>query len=179
MLAKTRARVGLQGTADIRMGEMVTQFSARLCRLGRVLAGAAAVAAVAGCSTVELKPANGKDSRTAVRLSGAEREHLRQGMRVYLESVQGIVDAVTRGRLQRIAEAARPSGMASVEGVPLAMMTKVPPEFTMLSVDTHRRFDALATDAAAARDKGEALKQLNDILANCTACHGSYRIVAE
>jgi hypothetical protein len=135
------------------------------------------VAAIVGaCATIPPADSAG-DARAAIRLAPAEREHLRAGMRGYLDSVQGIVDAATEGKMARVASSARKSGMASVSDLPLATATKFPAEFLMLSVDTHRKFDTLADTASGSGAGAKAvMAELRDILANCSACHASYKL---
>lgn len=131
---------------------------------------------LAACSTLPASTAPAVDRRSPIRLSAQEREHLRNGMRQYLESVQGVVDALSSRRLDRLSEEAGKSGMASVRGVSLATAASLPLEFTMLSLDTHEKFDALARLAARNASKKELLDQTGAILANCAACHAMYRL---
>jgi hypothetical protein len=146
----------------------------------RVLAFLAA-AVLTACAAIDKAPPGQPDARTALRLSAAEREHMKAGMRVYLEAVQGIVDAQADGKPARIADSARKAGMSAVADLPVMMAAKLPAEFTMLSLDTHRKFDALAQESGATGAAGQkaVTAQLRDILANCTACHASYRTAPE
>lgn len=136
-------------------------------------------AGVVGCSTVAPQTAAEPNLATPIRLGATEREHLRAGMRTYLESVQEIVDGLATRKLERVAKAARKSGMAAVEGVPVTLIATLPPGFSLLSADTHAKFDALAEVAKPGADSRSLLGALHDILANCTACHASYRFAAE
>jgi hypothetical protein len=119
------------------------------------------------------------EARAAVRLAAADREHLRRGMRGYLASVQGIVDALSESKLAAVSGNAKKAGMELLSGVPASVAVGLPPEFLMLSMDTHQKFDALSRLAAEGRSRTEVLTQMRDILANCTACHGKYRLAPE
>ena len=104
------------------------------------------------------------------------------GMRVYLESTRGIIEALADRKMSVVAENARKAGTGALHDVPLSVAAKLPPEFVLLSMDTHQKFDALSRYADAAGRTGgktEVLQHLRDILANCTACHATYRIWPE
>lgn len=148
-------------------------------RFKAIIAGCMSGLILGACATSRPIDATG-DARAAIRLSAAERVHLRAGMRLYLDSIQGIVDAATEGKMARVALSARKSGMASVSDLPLATAAKFPAEFLMLSVDTHRKFDALAmTSSGAAANARSVMAELRDILANCSACHASYKLAGD
>ena len=129
-----------------------------------------------GCGVPQLGSAFRAAARAPIQLSANEREHLRFGMRVYLESVEGITQALAENKLPLAAKSARKSGMGMMDEAEISIALKLPPEFVALSLDTHQKFDALAIDAAEGGTKMGPLKQLGDILANCTACHATYRI---
>jgi hypothetical protein len=116
------------------------------------------------------------DTRTTIGLAPKEREQLRQGMRIYLESVEAIVDGVHRNNLRAVAGSAKRSGMSMLEDISLGEAVKLPPEFIILSIDTHQRFDALSRLAEAGESKSGIMDQLSGILANCTSCHSTYRV---
>ena len=114
--------------------------------------------------------------REPIQLSPNEREHLRLGMRVYLESIEGITKALAENKLPLAAKSAKKSGMGMMEEEEIEIAMKLPPEFVALSLDTHQKFDALGLEAARGGTKIGALKQLDEILANCTACHATFRL---
>jgi hypothetical protein len=136
------------------------------------------LALLTGCGGTQLGSASRAPVRVPIQLSANEREHLRFGMRVYLESVEGITQALAESKPALAAKSAKKSGMGMVDEAEISIALKLPPEFVALSLDTHQKFDALAIDAAAGGTKMGALKQLGDILATCTACHATYRISA-
>jgi hypothetical protein len=116
------------------------------------------------------------DTRTSIRLSAKESEQLRHGMRIYLESVEGIVEGARQNRMVEVARSAKRSGMGMLEDISFADALKLPSEFIIMSIDTHQKFDALSREAADSGTKTGTLEQLSAILVNCTACHATYRL---
>ncbi len=116
------------------------------------------------------------DARTPIRLAAKDSEQLRHGMRIYLESVEGILEGAHRNRMAEVARSAKRSGMGMLEDVSFADALKLPSEFIIMSIDTHQKFDALSREAADGGTKSSTLEQLSAILANCTACHATYRL---
>ncbi|MCC6591723.1 MAG: cytochrome c [Xanthomonadales bacterium] len=114
-----------------------------------------------------------------MHLSATEREHLRLGMRTYLESTEVVVEALAGGKLAEVAASARKSGSAALRDTSPGTALQMPAGFLLLATDTHRRFDELASAASAGASRRDIGRQLRDILANCTACHASYRIAPE
>ena len=95
---------------------------------------------------------------------------------MYLESVEGITDALADNKMLLVAKAAKKSGMGMVDEPEIAIAMKLPPEFVAISLDTHQKFDAMAQEAAEGGTKVGALRHIGEILANCTACHATYRL---
>lgn len=118
----------------------------------------------------------GPDERTVVTLSAKEARDLQRGMRIYLESVQGIIDGANRNDMRQVASSAERSGTGMVSGLSLADALSLPPEFVGMALDTHQKFDELARSARRRVGKREVMLQLDAILINCTACHASYRL---
>jgi hypothetical protein len=135
-------------------------------------------AALSGCGGVQ-GGLGSPGERTAVRLSAAQGEHFRYGMRQYLSSVQGVVEALSRSDRAQASGSARKAGVDMLRDVSASVAVNLPPEFLMLSMDTHQKFDALAQSAGAGESKAEMMQHLSAILANCTACHASYRFAGE
>ena len=133
-------------------------------------------ALLTACGGVQLESASRAAARTPIQLNASEREHLRLGMRVYLESVEGITDALADNNMLLVEKAAKKSGMGMVDEPEIAIAMKLPPEFVAISLDTHQKFDAVAQEAAEGGTKVGALRHIGEILANCTACHATYRL---
>ena len=100
-------------------------------------------------------------------------------MRTYLESIGGIVDALADNKMSAVADHARKAGTSSIRDVPLWSAVTLPPEFVLLGADTHQKFDALSQAAARKASKREVQQHLQGILANCTACHNTFRIAPD
>ena len=114
------------------------------------------------------------DAREKIELSFKEREEIRAGMRAYLESVQGIVEGLAQHKMEVVARVLR-SGEQMIKDVPVLMALRLPPEFVMISMDTHKKFDELAREARVTRTKLAVTSKLNEVLMNCTSCHAMYR----
>ena len=127
-----------------------------------------------GSGTVTPMP--GPDQREVILLSEDERNFVLTEMRNFLDSVQGIIGAVAEGKPKDAGPAALRSGMHVMRSAPQTMMGKMPMEFRMLGMDTHQRFAAIAEEASAMADEKKILRQLSEMLANCSACHQGYRI---
>ena len=146
-------------------------------RVVAVTAGLALCLVLLGaCSSTRGVTLPGPDRRTPIRLSAQEREQLRHGMRIFLESVEGITNGLHRNSMAEVAHSAERGGMGMLEDISFSDALKLPPEFTILSIDTHQKFDALSRAAAEGGSKASVLEQLSVLLANCTACHTTYRL---
>jgi hypothetical protein len=121
------------------------------------------------------------DPRTPVSLSDDEINFIRREMRGLLESVREILDATIANDPQRLAAAARRAGMNGPEAahIPPRLAPKLPIEFRTLGLATHRGFDQIALDAEKFGATDLTYRQLADLMNNCTACHGTWRIVDE
>lgn len=116
------------------------------------------------------------DPREAVALNPAEAEEMLTGMRTYLETIQGIVAAMAENNIDRVPPIAAKSGAKMLREVNPVTGLKAPIGFSMMSFDTHDKFDKLAEKARAGTSRTEVLGDLRDILGNCIACHASYRL---
>jgi hypothetical protein len=116
------------------------------------------------------------DGRAAIQLEPGERDLVLGEMRAFLVATQQILTIANRGTTEGIARAARAVGVAAQHDVPPSLMGKLPGEFKLLGFDTHSRFDQLALDAEQIDDPSHSLQQLAELLSNCIACHGAYRI---
>jgi hypothetical protein len=141
---------------------------------GIVLAFAVVLAAAP--SLAQRPPQAQGDPREAVALNPAETEKMLAGMRMYLETIQGIVAALAENDTTRIPEIAMKSGAKMLEEVAPTTGLKTPMGFSMMSFDTHDKFDKLADKAAKGTSRGEMLSDLRDIMGNCISCHAAYRL---
>jgi hypothetical protein len=95
-------------------------------------------------------------------------------MRLMLESVAGVVAALSEGKTAAAAQAARASGMAMAVDVDPHLRELLPAAFVELGMATHRGFDALADKLEQGADEQTALAELA-LMQNCIACHDTYR----
>jgi len=135
------------------------------------------LALLTGCTGAQLVPT--RTAREPLRLSMQEREHMRAGMRAFLESVEGINKGLAENRVQLVAKSAKRSGWSMMDAEATATALKLPPEFVAISIDTHQKFDDLAAAASTGAPKSEILRRLGDILSNCTSCHAAYRLTPQ
>lgn len=119
------------------------------------------------------------DGRAAIVLTDAERNLVLSEMRGFLVAIQGISAAVVGGDVDGVVEHAKAVGMASSEGVPPALIGKLPLGFKKLGFATHRGFDQLALDIEQMGDAGLAQEKLATLMQNCVACHAAYRLTTE
>ncbi|ARJ64478.1 hypothetical protein WV31_01600 [Magnetospirillum sp. ME-1] len=116
------------------------------------------------------------DGRTAVLMSGPEREMVFSEMRGLLVAVRDITAALAEGDTAKVGRIARSMGMGEAHDKAPDLLLKLPLDFKRLAMGLHGGFDEMA-DAAA---KGESLSQLNrrliEQLDRCTTCHAGFRI---
>ncbi len=138
-----------------------------------------AIATLAYMFLVRGSVTDSADGRTAIILSGSERDLVLEEMRGFLEGIQTITAALAEKDLKTVAESARKVGMANAGGVPLTLMAKLPLEFKTLGMATHKAFDELSQEATDMGDAQVTLTKLGELINNCTACHSGYRLATE
>lgn len=116
-----------------------------------------------------------EDGRSAIQLDPGERDLVLGEMRAFLQAVQSIAQSLNDDDLPSAATAARQVGTATMGGVPVSLMAKLPIGFKELGHSTHRAFDELALDAEQLGDRDHALGQLAALLGNCVGCHAAFR----
>jgi hypothetical protein len=109
-----------------------------------------------------------------IKLDLSEREHLRRGMRAYLDALAGITIGLGDHDRKAIAKHAHKVGMGAVKSVSLLTITKLPPPFLLMATDTHQKFDELAELADKRAGRQKLTEQLSDIMGNCSGCHSLY-----
>lgn len=119
------------------------------------------------------------DGRTAILMTPADRDFILGEMRVFLETVQTIVEAIAEDDMEAVAEAATAVGMISTGGESAQLIAKLPLEFKTLGMGTHKTFDDLAQEANDMGDGTIVLAALGDLMLRCTSCHASYRFDIE
>ena len=116
------------------------------------------------------------DGRTVIHLDAGERDLVLTEMRVFLTSIQQIIQGISEGDMKLAAEHARNSGRAAQADVPGTLIGKLPLPFKQLGFDTHSKFDLLAMDIEDMGDADLALSGLSTLMKNCNGCHAAWRI---
>lgn len=120
----------------------------------------------------------GKDGRTAVLMSPADRTRVLGEMRGFLTTVQEITAAAAQGDMKTVATVARADGSVKIGQESPAFIGSLPLNFKTLGMNTHNGFDALADLAATNPTPKVVFVELGDLMLNCVACHQSYQIKA-
>lgn len=118
----------------------------------------------------------GSDQRRQVILSQPEKDLVLGEMRVLLSALNGVMGGLADNDPKKAAQAARSAGMGMAVDISPTLLAKLPIDFKMLGMDTHRQFDELATELDHGVDLPRALKKMNQLTANCVACHEANRI---
>jgi hypothetical protein len=119
------------------------------------------------------------DFRKAIVLTEEERNLVLKEMRTFLDTLHMATVALGKEDVTAIAEPARKVGMAASGEVPVALRNKLPKEFKMLAMSTHKSFDLMALDAQELEDTQHSLTQLGSLMGNCTSCHALFKFEIE
>ena len=117
------------------------------------------------------------DHRTAVKLSKDERNLVLAEMRKFLITTQAVSEAITNNDLKLAAQLASEAGMQADKNTPGSLLFKIPLAMKTLGLDTHQKFDQIASDAVQIKDPMYSRKQLDVLLKNCIACHANFKII--
>ncbi len=126
-------------------------------------------------------PALAQDARQQVDLPEPMREHMLSNMRDHLLALQTITQQLAEGRYDEAAEVAETRlGMTSLQAHGASHMAGFMPQ-GMRDTGTamHRaasRFAISAKDAAVAGGLEQAFGALSEVMAQCVACHSTYRV---
>ena len=120
-----------------------------------------------------------EDTRNAIILTPDERNLVLEEMRTFLETVRLITIALGKDDMPGIVEPATKVGMTSSGEVPPGLRNKLPGQFKILAMNTHKAFDLIALDATALEDRQHTLTQLGELMSNCVSCHAIFRLEAE
>ena len=116
-----------------------------------------------------------EDGRMAVELTTSERTLVLSEMRLFLETIQEVAEAMGNNTLPQTTPALKRVGAIARDNVPASLMGKLPISFKQLGLDTHDKFDELA-ELAASGNQAQATQKLGQLLTNCIACHAAYKI---
>ena len=117
-----------------------------------------------------------EDSRRVVNLNETNRHLVLSEMRALLSGTQAILGALANDDMKAVSEAAKPLGMGMANNAENHLHDALPKEFMMLGKTVHVAFDEIARDAETMNDAKHTLKQLNQMMGQCTACHATYQI---
>jgi hypothetical protein len=135
------------------------------------------VVAATACASSHIASVNAASpERSAIVMRADDREHFLEGMRGYLDAMQGLIEGLAANDRAAMAQSARKAGVGALMGASPAVAFKLPGEFVLLALDTHQKFDLIAQAAEGQASKKEILDQMGAVLANCSACHAMYRI---
>lgn len=146
------------------------------CSAFKLILVALTTAAFTGSATASNENSG---ERQALLLTTTERTLVLTEMRLFLASVQAIVEGVSKDNLPLIIKAARKVGAKAQPAMPASLTRKLPLTFKKLGRDTHKKFDMLALDAEQLGDPQYSLQQLSELMNNCVACHATYKISLE
>ncbi len=118
-----------------------------------------------------------KDDRTAILVTAEERTMILGEMRKFLETIQGISEATAKGDLETVAMLAIDMGNESPNVSP-SLMGKLPIEFKSLGSATHGLFTDLG-ETAKGGDANAVLRDMGNLMLNCTSCHADNKFVIE
>ena len=116
------------------------------------------------------------DNRRVLTLNETNRHLVLTEMRALLSGTQAILGALANDDMKAVAESAKPLGMGMANNAENHLHDALPKEFMMLGKTVHIAFDEIARDAEIVNDPKHTLKQLNQMMGQCTACHASYQI---
>ncbi|CUW41572.1 conserved protein of unknown function (Cytochrome c/b562 46-150) [Magnetospirillum sp. XM-1] len=116
------------------------------------------------------------DGRTAVLMSGPEREMVFSEMRGLLVAVRDITAALAEGDTAKVAKIARSMGMGEAHDKAPDLLLKLPLDFKRLAMGLHGGFDQMADAAAKGENPAQLNRRLIEQLDRCTTCHSGFRI---
>ncbi len=119
-----------------------------------------------------------KDDRTAILVTEDERTMILGEMRKFLETIQGVTEAIAKGDLKTVEELATEMGQGGDADMSPSLIGKLPIEFKSLGFATHDLFTELGKTATGG-DANAVLTGLGDLMLNCTSCHAGHKFVIE
>lgn len=124
------------------------------------------------------KKAGGEDpdKRPVLGVTTPERYWLLVEMRMFVTSIQRIIEALNNNDMKGVAEASRLMGVNASSKIPSPTVEKLPNEFKVLANNTHGLFDMIALDAETLADPKHTMEQLSQQLQYCYTCHEMYQV---
>ncbi len=116
------------------------------------------------------------DGRQAITLEPHQRDLVLTEMRTFVDSLREITQALGSNDSELFQKAALKVGLEAQEGVPLDLIKALPLPFKKLGMDTHKKFDVLASHSTQGASNDELLLELSQLMNNCVACHAAYQL---
>ena len=116
-----------------------------------------------------------EDDRITVILDNGEKQFVKSEMRLFLYSIQTILNSTIEKDYTTIIETVKRAGGKSRNSAPGSMLKKLPIDFKKLGFETHAKFDKIALAAQRKAPTQEILSLTNETLMTCTTCHATYR----
>lgn len=132
---------------------------------------------IAACCAVMLCPVAAQadpDQREAAPRTEAEREFVLEQMRLFLGSIQTITAALSTGDLAKVAAEAAERGRRAKR--PPGLEAKETEPWKAMMGGARNGFEEIANQARAGASPERVLGTLSSTMANCVACHQTYRI---
>jgi hypothetical protein len=140
--------------------------------LAAVIAVAVTIFLVAGGD----KTTTATDGRQAITLEPQQRDLILAEMRTFVDSLREITQALGSNDSEMFQKAAKKVGLEAQKGVPLDLAKALPLPFKKLGMDTHMKFDTLASHSMEGASNEELLLELSQLMNNCVACHAAYQL---
>jgi methyl coenzyme M reductase subunit C-like uncharacterized protein (methanogenesis marker protein 7) len=119
-----------------------------------------------------------EDPRIPIELSGEERQAALAEMRLFLESIDGIMRGLAERDYLAAATWARKSGMVvprELSGKHPQIILKLPLKVKLAGLSVHAAFDQLADSIMQKQELEKTLADLSRITSKCILCHDQYR----
>jgi hypothetical protein len=122
-------------------------------------------------------------ARQAIILTLPEQDYLLNEMHENLSALNSIISALSRNDPRSAAHAAATRGIASYgdrdPNRPKTLSAKLPPAWKPMAMSLRQSFDQLAEGMGANESIAETLGRVSQLMAICSGCHASFRIVTQ
>ncbi|MEN8170355.1 MAG: hypothetical protein ABFS08_09055 [Pseudomonadota bacterium] len=122
--------------------------------------------------------AESSDGREAILVPEKVRIQILADMRVNLETIQQVINALAREDFEAIEKAASKLGSMDHTEEMMQRRQLMPEGYRALGPRMHMGFQAIARDARDFGEVSHTLEQLSSVMSTCMACHQSYRLEA-
>jgi hypothetical protein len=119
------------------------------------------------------------DGRTAVHLTGPEKNYVLTEMRSLVAGVNKIFIALGENNLDEVAKISSSLGMVMATDDQPELLLKLPVQLKTWGMGLHREFDVLAGEIKGGLTQQQTLVRLGKMTSSCVACHATYRLVED